>query len=154
MNQKNIEEVVRKYADMVYRIAFTMLKNKDDAEDIFQDVFTKLCTENFKFINEEHKKAWLIRVTKNKCLDFLKKSCNKIHEELNENLESKEKDNSNILEEVFKLSEKYRIIIYLFYVEGYKITEISKILDIKESTVKTQLVKARELLKNNLKEDF
>ena len=79
MNQKKVEEVVRKYADMVYRIAFTMLKNKDDAEDIFQDVFTKLCTENYKFISEEHKKAWLIRVTKNKCLDFLKKSCNIIY---------------------------------------------------------------------------
>ena len=77
MNKKNVEKIVRKYADLVYRVAFTILKNKSDAEDIFQDVFMKVCTENIKFMNEEHEKAWFIKVTKNKCLDFFNKSCNK-----------------------------------------------------------------------------
>ena len=155
MNKKNVEKIVRKYADLVYRVALTMLKNKDDAEDIFQEVFMKICTENMSFMNEEHEKAWLIRVTKNKCLDFLKRSCNKNREELDENLVKEESNNNQyVVEEVMKLPEKYRIIIYLFYFEGYKITEISQILEINESTIKSQLVKARDLLKESLKEEF
>lgn len=155
MNKKNVEKIVRKYADLVYRVALTMLKNKDDAEDIFQEVFMKICTENMSFMSEEHEKAWLIRVTKNKCLDFLKRSCNKNKEELDENLAKEESNNNQyVVDEVMKLPEKYRIIIYLFYFEGYKITEISQMLEINESTIKSQLVKARELLKESLKEEF
>lgn len=155
MNKKNVEKIVRKYADLVYRVAYTILKNKSDAEDIFQDVFMKVCTENISFMSEEHEKAWLIKVTKNKCLDFLKKSCNKNKEELDENL-VKEESNSNqyVVDEVMKLPEKYRVIIYLFYFEGYKISEMSQILEINESTIKSQLVKARELLKESLREEF
>ncbi|MBP3707406.1 MAG: sigma-70 family RNA polymerase sigma factor [Clostridia bacterium] len=155
MKQKKVEKVVRKYADLVYRVAFSMLRNKDDAEDIFQDVFIKLCTENVKFLSKEHEKAWIIRVTKNKCLDFLKKSCNKTKAELNDNIKVEEKeDDSDVIKHVQSLPEKYRIVIYLFYYEGYKISEMSKILDINESTLKSQLVKARELLKEKIGEEF
>lgn len=155
MKEKDVEKFVRKYADMVYRVAYTMLKNKDDAEDIFQDVFIKLYTENVKFLSEEHQKAWIIRVTKNKCLDFFKRSCNKNKSELDENIQKEEiEDNSEVLNEVMKLPDKYRIVIYLFYYEGYKISEISSMLEINESTLKSRLVKARELLKEKLKEEF
>ena len=155
MKNREIEKVVKKYANLVYRVAFTMLKNQSDAEDIFQDVFMKLCTENVSFISEEHQKAWIIRVTKNKCLDFLKRSCNKTSTELDENIEYKTKeDKTGIIDEVLKLPDKYRIVIYLFYFEGYKISEMSSILEINESTLKSQLVKAREMLKESLKEEF
>lgn len=155
MKNKDVEKFVRKYADLVYRVAYTMLRNEDDANDIFQDVFMKLCTENVRFMNEEHKKAWIIRVTKNRCLDFLRSSANKNKEELDENLVKDEtNDNSYIVDEVNKLPEKYRIIIFLYYFEGYKISEISEILETNESTLKSQLVKARELLKVSLKEEF
>lgn len=156
MSQKNVEKFVRKYANLVYRVAYTMLKNQENAEDVFQDVFTKLCTDNIFFVNEEHKKAWIIRVTKNKCLDFIKRAENKRKVELDENISDfKSNYNDNfVLDEVMKLPDKYRIVIYLFYFEGYKISEISKILEINESTIKSQLVKARELLKISLKEDF
>lgn len=155
MKKINIEKFVKKYADLVYKVAFTILKNKDNTEDVFQDVFMKLCSGNIKFINEEHEKAWIIRVTKNKCLDFLKRSCNKNKSELDENIPKEEpEDNSEVLHEVMKLPDKYRIIIYLFYYEGYKISEISSLLEINESTLKSRLVKAREILKENLKEEF
>lgn len=155
MKKKDVEKIVRKYADLVYRVAFTILKNRDDAEDIFQDIFIKVCTENVSFMSEEHEKAWLIRVTKNKCLDFLKRSCNKNKEELDENLVKDESSNNNyVVDEVLKLPEKYRIVIYMFYFEGYKISEIASILDINESTIKSQMVKGRELLKESLKEEF
>lgn len=156
MKNKDVEKFVKKYADLVYRVAYTMLKNEADAEDIFQDVFMKLCTENTKFKSEEHKKAWIIRVTKNRCLDFLKSSANKNKEELDENLigQTTDENKGQVLEEVMKLPEKYRIVIFLYYFEGYKISEISQILETNESTLKSQLVKAREILKDLLKEEF
>lgn len=155
MKKLNVENFVKKYADLVYRVAFTMLKNKENTEDVFQDVFMKLCTGNISFLNEEHEKAWIIKVTKNQCLDFLKRSSNKPKEELDENIVGEtQNDNSYILDEVMKLPEKFRIVIYLFYFEGYKINEISSILDENESTLKSRLVKARELLKERLKEEF
>lgn len=155
MKNKKVEEYVRKYADLVYRVALSILKDKDNAEDIFQDVFIKLCTGNVKFMNKEHEKAWIIRVTKNECLDFLKKGCNKRKAELDDNIKVEEKeDNSDVIKYVQSLPKKYRIVIYLFYYEGYKINEISKILDINESTLKSQLVKARELLKEKIGEEF
>ena len=95
MKQKNVEEFVRKYAELVYRVAYTMLKNKENADDIFQEVFMKLCTENVTFINEEHQKAWIIRVTKNKCLDFFKKAENKRNTELDENLHAEDTSKEN-----------------------------------------------------------
>jgi RNA polymerase sigma-70 factor (ECF subfamily) len=155
MKEKNVEKIVRKYADLVYRVALTMLKNKDDAEDIFQEVFMKVCSGNVKFFSEEHEKAWIIRVTKNQCLDFLKRSCNKNKSELDENISDKDTDdNSYVFNEVMKLPEKFRLVIYLFYYEGYKINEIAKMLDENESTLKSRLVKARALLKESLKEEF
>lgn len=155
MKKLNVENFVKKYADLVYRVAFTMLKNKENTEDVFQDVFMKLCTGNISFLNEEHEKAWIIKVTKNQCLDFLKRSSNKPKEELDENIVGEtQNDNSYILDEIMKLPEKFRIVIYLFYFEGYKINEISSILDENESTLKSRLVKARELLKERLKEEF
>lgn len=155
MKKLNVENFLKKYADLVYRVAFTMLKNKENTEDVFQDVFMKLCTGNISFLNEEHEKAWIIKVTKNQCLDFLKRSSNKPKEELEENIVGEtQNDNSYILDEVMKLPEKFRIVIYLFYFEGYKINEISSILDENESTLKSRLVKARELLKERLKEEF
>lgn len=155
MKKLNVENFVKKYADLVYRVAFTILKNKENTEDVFQDVFMKLCTGNISFFSEEHEKAWIIKVTKNQCLDFLKRSGNKPKEELDENIVGEtQNDNSYILDEVMKLPEKFRIVIYLFYFEGYKINEITSILDENESTLKSRLVKARELLKERLKEEF
>ena len=155
MRNKDIENIVRKYANLVYRVAFTILKNESDTEDIFQEVFMKICSNNIKFMNEDHEKAWIIRVTKNQCLDFLKRSSNKNKIELEENIQAKTSENfSYVTEEVMKLPEKYRAIIYLFYYEGYKISEIASILEINESTIKSQLVRARDLLKERLKEEF
>ena len=89
-------------------------------------------------------------------MDFIKRADNKKKVELDENIreDNEFQDSSYVLGEVIKLPEKYRIIIYLFYYEGYKISEISGILEINESTIKSQLTKAKELLKINLKEEF
>lgn len=142
--------MVEKYADMVYRIALTRTNNKIDSEDIFQEVFLRLIKKMPSFETAEHEKAWLIRVTINCSNSFLTSTWNKKVEQLEENIEFETKERHDVYYEVAKLPVKYRTVIYLFYYEGYKINEISKILHTNESTVKTQLARAREKLKKNM----
>lgn len=152
--EENVESIVREYSGTVYKIAISILMNKEDAENAFQEVFIKLYNKAPKFENETHRKAWIIRVTVNMCKDILNKKKNSKEEEIYEEIPMLEKESDDTFEKVMQLKEKYKIVIYLYYYEGYQIFEISKILDTNESTIKSQLVKARELLKNMLKEDF
>ena len=132
-------------------------KEKDIAEDIYQDVFLKFSSKLPKFKSEEHKKAWLIRVTINTSNNYLKAPWNKRNIELDENIkyeEEKIENMDNVLEEVKRLPEDYQTVIYLYYYEGYKVNEIAKMISKKEGTVKTWLYRAREILKEKLKGGF
>ena len=150
--QIDAEEKVRKYADTVYRIAISILKNKEEAEDAFQEVFMKFCYKAPDFETEEYEKAWIIRVTVNTCKDILKSAWLRRRQDLEEDIPYLTPEEDSTYYEIMKLPEKYRISIYLFYYEGYKIAEISKLLGTKESTVKSQLMRGREILKENLEE--
>lgn len=151
---EQLEAKIKEHSNMVYKIAFLMLKNKEDAEEIYQETFIKLY-ENFKKMkNDEHMKHWLIRVTINNCKMLLRKRKRENLTELDENISFKDNSNITSIEAVKKLPEKYRIVIYLYYYEQYKVHEISKILKISEGTVKSQLSRAREILKNELKEEY
>lgn len=142
--------MIEKYADMVYRIALTRTNNKQDSEDIFQEVFLRVMKKIPVFESKEHEKAWIIRVTLNCSNTLLTSNWRRKTQELEENIEFETKESHDIFGEVAKLPKKYRTVIYLFYYEGYKINEISKILNTNESTVKTWLARAREKLKKNL----
>ena len=143
--------MIEKYSDLVYRIALTRTNNKSDSEDIFQEVFLRITKKMPVFETEEHEKAWVIRVTLNCSNTLLTSNWRKKTGELDENIVFETKDRHDIYYEVAKLPVKYRTVIYLFYYEGYKINEIAKILNTNESTVKTQLARAREKLKENMK---
>ena len=123
---KDVEEDIKKYSSLVYRTAISILKTKHDSEDIYQNVFIKLYEYKKEFDSEEHKKAWLIKVTINECKSLLRRSWFKNREELDENLIFYENNEDSVLEEVEKLSFKYRVVVYLFYYEKYKECEISK----------------------------
>lgn len=151
MNQKEIENAILKYSDMVYKLAVSILKNKADSEDIYQEVMIKFCNNIENFENEAHEKAWIIRVTINQCKSLLRMSWFKNRNELDENLSYLDKENDEVYYAVSELPTKYRIVIYLFYYEKYKISEISEILNISESTIKSQLSRARNMLKKSLK---
>lgn len=146
--------MVEKYADMVYRIALTRTNNKSDSEDIFQEVFLRITKKMPNFENTEHEKAWVIRVTINCSNNLLTSNWRNKTQELEENIQFETKQRHDIYYEVAKLPIKYRTVIYLFYYEGYKINEISKILNTNESTVKTRLSRAKEKLKNNMGGDI
>ena len=136
---------------MVYRLAFVRTKSRTDAEDIVQEVFIRLLRYKKTFDSEEHLKAWLIRVTINRTVSLLTCAHRKRNVPLQESLSTSMREESPVLEAVEKLPQKYRTLVHLFYFENYKLQEISQILGIKESTLRSQLFRARDLLRNDLK---
>ena len=68
----DLEAAIHKYSDMLYKICFVILKNEHDTKDVLQDTFLIYYTKKPKFESEEHRKAWLIRVSQNKCREFLR----------------------------------------------------------------------------------
>lgn len=155
-----VEEVLAKYSNMVYRLAYARTMNKCDAEDITQEVFIKYMQHQYELAEEEYRKAWLIRVTINASKSLLASAWNRKRvsmEEIEGSLEGRsglERDFDNsVLCEVAKLPEKYRVIVHLFYFEDMSVKEISSLLGRKEATVKSHLYRAREILKKNLREE-
>lgn len=154
-HKKNFEDIINKYKDMVYRIAFTYCKNPYDAEDITQEVFLSYIISNCDILQEEHLKAWLITVTSNKCKNLLKSSWFTKMKPLDDyNLQFQEKKDYNLYHVVMSLSKNYRIVIYLFYYEDYSTKEIAQILDKNESTIRSHLMRARKKLKDILLEEW
>lgn len=155
MNKNNyLEEIINKYSDMVYRLAMARTGQKENSEDVFQEVFFRLSKKMPKFESEEHEKAWLIRVTINCSKNLLNSAFLRHKSDLDKELTFETEERYNVYYAVQRLPLKYRTIIYLYYYEGYKINEISKILKIKENTVKSQLARAREKLKSKLEGGF
>lgn len=149
-----MQEIIEKYADMVYRIALTRTGIVENAEDIFQEVFLKLKEKKPNFKSEEHRKAWLIRVTINLTKNLNTSAWNNRIVTLNENIDFETKEESDVFSVVCNLPQNYRTVIYLFYYEGYKVNEIANILKKQEGTIKTWLFRARQALKQELEGGF
>ncbi len=143
-------EACNRYSDMVYRLAFARVKNKYDADDILQEVFLRFIKVKEKVNNDEHAKALLIRITINCSKSMLSSGWFKRTEPLSENL-SVSDPSFDTLDAVLRLSQKYRTVIHLHYYMGYSVDEIAVILKSKPSTVKSQLHRARQKLKIDLK---
>lgn len=147
---KYLEKMIEKYSDMIYRLALTRTKSKENSEDVYQEVFLRLSKKLPDFESEEHEKAWLIRVTINCSKNLLSSKFLKYKEELKDDITFETKERHDIYYAVQELPLKYRTIIHLYYYENYKINEISKILNIKENTIKSNLSRAREKLKQKV----
>lgn len=147
------EQVVRLYADMIYRIALQNLKNEADAQDIFQEVCLTLLTKEAPLFDDVHLKHWLIRVTINKCKNFKKSLWQQRTESLVDYLPDGEIDvESQVLELIYSLPQKYRNVVYLYYCEEYTVPEIAEILGENKSTVNSKLQRARKRLRKILEE--
>lgn len=156
MSGMSFEGVVKTYADTVYRVALNILRNPEDSKDCMQNVFLRYYKKQNAFESDEHIKAWLIRVAVNESKRLLKinsKNQNVPLDEVANTLFAEKKEESDIFKEVMKLDEKYRTVILLYYYEGYGVKDIAHILKRNAATVRTQLSRARELLKNSLKEE-
>lgn len=152
-----VQELIEHYQNMLFAAAFQMCKNSEDAEDVVQDTFIQYHTSKKQFENEEHIRAWLLRVAinraKNVNLTFWRRNRESL-EDYMETLTYDSKESEELFETVLRLPEKYRIIIHLFYYEEYSVREIAEILKIGESNVKVRLSRGRKLLKEVLKEEW
>lgn len=147
------EKVIRHYSDMVYRLAFARTGTKHDADDVFQEVFLRYVKKKPIFVDEEHRKAWLIRVTINCSNNFWSSFWNKKTQQLDENILFETEDTIDLFAELQRLPLKYREVIHLFYYENMSLEEISLVLNRKNSTVRTQLTRARDMLKKFMREE-
>ena len=144
------------YADMLYRLSFSYMKNKEDAEDVVQEVFTKYFCGLHLPMNPEQEKAWFLRVTINQCHDTLRKKGYRTHASLDEVVEVATKENADtghLQEALQKLPEKNRGVVILHYLEGYSVEEIAKILQLSQSAVKMRLKRGREFLRDELEKE-
>ena len=154
-NTSAIENVLDTYGSAILRLAYSYIHNMSDAEDILQDTLIKYMQSSPAFLTESHKKAWLLHVAAN--LSKNKINYNKIREtdELEETLVAEERENLSFVWEAVKaLPEKYREVLHLYYQEGYPTKEISKILNRNENSVRSDLKRGREALKQVLKEAY
>jgi RNA polymerase sigma-70 factor (ECF subfamily) len=156
--KEELERYFKEYYGMIYRVAFSQLKNHADAEDITQEMFIKIIKSEDEFESAEHEKAWIIRAAINMCRDLLKSGWHKSFVGLDEVPEQEKAyyDNpyvktDDILWQVLQLPEKFRNCIYLFYYEDNSIKEIAQILEMPENTVKTNLRRGKELLRKMIK---
>lgn len=144
---------IERYADTVRRLCAVYLKNSADTEDIFQTVFLKYVLSSVCFENEEHEKAWFIRVTINACKDLLKSFFRSHTVALDEIIEQPLElppDYRDVWEAVFSLPQKYRDVVYLHYFEDYTAPQISRILGKNVNTVYTLLARSKQMLKQKL----
>lgn len=147
LSSDRIRAALDKYGDMLLRNCVIMLRNQADAEDAVEDTFISYMQKAPQFTDSEHEKAWLIRVAANKCRDLLRYQKRHAAEsdEVLQNY-SIDSESTGILEALMELPEKYRLVLTLHYIDGYKVGEIADIADISSSAVKMRLARGRRLL--------
>lgn len=156
------EKVILRNSEMVYRLAYSLVRTRADADDIYQEVFLRYMQKEPIFESAEHEKAWFLRVTINCSKNFWKSpwlqrrvamDMEDIDETVAKNTElvyGECEETSILIDIVKQLPRKYRVVIHLFYYEELSVEEIAKITKAKASTVRTRLTRARRQLKNLL----
>lgn len=153
--ENDIREKVIKYSDMLYKICIVILCNEHDVQDVIQDTFCRYLEKKPEFHDEEHEKAWLIKVATNICRDMMRFKIRhpKISiDEVENSITVPEQKET--LRELLELPVKQKIVIYLHYVEGYQIKEIADILGTTEGAVKMRLKRGKEQMRTTWKEAY
>ena len=149
---KEIEEMYYRHVDSVYRVCYSFMKNISETEDMVQETFLRMISDGKLFESEKHERAWLIITASNLCKDELKR-----HSRKNVSLEVVgdlsdpwSESNKDVLYAILHLPDKYKTVVFMYYYEGYSISEIAKYLHTMESTIRSRLLRARKLLKMKL----
>ena len=153
-SEADIVKTIEQYSDTLYKIALSYTRCQATAEDILQDTFYKYMLCQISFENEEHKKAWLIRVDINECKKFYRLFWNSKRNPLEDIYSFENPEHNEIFYAVMNLPQKYRIVIHLFYYEDFSVKEISKILNQKENTILSWLHRGRKMLKADMEGEY
>ena len=151
-SDRQILEIYDRHVDTVYRVCYSLMKNKTEAEDMVQETFLKLITSGKEFVDARHEKAWLIVTASNLCKDNLKKWWRR-HEDIEDYLTIAQETgyaDPTILETILKLPHDYKTVVYMYYYEGYTTVEIAHYLHCAEATVRSRLSRARGQLRTML----
>lgn len=152
-SEQEVTRAMERYSNTVRRLCMIHLKNYADTENIFQTVFLKYVLSSVSFENDEHEKAWFIRVTVNACKDLLKSFFRSRTISLDEVMERPAElppDYRDVLEAVLSLPQKYRDVVYLHYFEEYTAPQIGRILGKNVNTVYTLLTRSKQMLREKL----
>ena len=152
-DQDSQEAVIRRYSNMVYRLSFARTGNTSDAEDLYQEVFLRYLTRAPLFASEEHRKAWLLKVTVNCANRFHAMRGRRRTEPLSQALSVPAPEGEGLWEELRRLPKRDRTILHLYYYEDLTTEEIAQILERNPATVRSQLLRARNRLKKLLLEE-
>ena len=155
---EDFQALYNRQVNRVYKLAMVMLGSRTDAEDVVQMVFLKVWEKKINFQDQDHETAWILTVTRNQCKDILKsydrKHCSP-QEEMPQSGIAFETPMENAVWLALKsLEEKYRLLLYLYYYEGYSTGQVAELLGRKESSVRSNLKRGREKLKMILKEVY
>lgn len=155
--KQSINALVQRYRDNLFAVAFNICKNAADADDVVQETFLQYYVTGKNFENEQHIRAWLIRVAINRAKN-INHSFWRQHkmplEDYMETLVFETPEDETLFETVMGLPEKYRIVIHLYYYEDYSVHEIASALKLTESNVKVRLARGRGMLRDALKEEW
>ena len=151
--ERTVRDVYDEHARMLYRIAFTYLKNRYDSEDALQECFVRYIRGKVSFIDPQHEKGWLIVTVSNICRDMLK-SRHRQHENLDDHtdLAAPPPETDELMTAIMKLPDRYKAAIYLHYYEGYSHKEIAGILKSSEATISKRISRGKEELRKRLEE--
>ncbi len=159
MNKEEFAERVLALESSMFRVAKTMLRNEDDCADAIQSAILKAYEKLDTLRDVDYFKTWLTRILINECYQLIRKNKKYVgmEEYLNGQAENVQNGQTNeslhesvILQEVMQLDEKYRIPFVLHEVEGYSLKEISQILRLTETNVKSRVFRARKTLQRRL----
>ena len=153
----DLRSVIDRYSSMLYKICYLILKNEQDTNDVLQETFLAYYSKQPGFESEEHRKAWLIKVSQNKCKEFLR--FHKRHaflplDEMDEKYlitDGMRGDERDLLSLIWDLDYKLKSVVILYYIEGYSTEETADLLRISPTAVRKRLQRAREELKTEFK---
>lgn len=145
---KEITEIYNRHVDTVYRVCYSFMKNKTDAEDLVQETFLRLLSCGKAFEDHRHEKAWLIVTASNLCKDTLKKWWRRTEsiDDYAESLAAPAGRDLTLTEVILQLPTKYKDVVYLYYYEDYSTEEIAELLGCPKATVRSHLMRARRKL--------
>ena len=151
-SDKEITDIYERHVNMVYRVCFSFMKNTADTEDRVQDTFIQLISSDMDFQSEEHEKAWLIVTASNLCKNHLRHWWQKrFNIDDYENVATTQPfEIDETLAVVMALPDKYKLTLYLYYYEGYNSTEIARLMEKPQSTIRNYLHRGRNILREKL----
>lgn len=149
-----MEDAIRRHGTAVYRLAFSYMRNPHDADDVFQDVFLRYAEKAPAFRDEDHRRAWLLRVTINRCRSLYRSAWWKRIVPLEQagGLLTPPPEDPVLAGALDRLPVKYRTVIHLSCHEHMDAKEIAELLGVKPVSVRSQLSRARMMLEELLKE--